>query len=100
MPQLLQEITHLSTINGKQGGIIAEQRKIIDRMQTIEDTILNMKQNNTDKQTIFNALRTEVADLKETNAKLRERIMELSRKSPIFIPNAFDPADPKSDLRY
>jgi len=53
MPQLLQEITHLSTINGEQGEIIAEQRQIIDKMQTIESAILNMKQNNKNKQNIF-----------------------------------------------
>ena len=70
MPQLLQEITHLSTINGEQGEIIAKQRQIIDNLLSIEGSILNMKQNNKNKQNIFDELHKEIADLKETNTKL------------------------------
>ena len=68
------------------GKVIAKQRQIIDNLLSIEGSILNMKQNNKNKQNIFDELHKEIADLKETNTKLHNRILTWKRHSPVFSP--------------
>lgn len=85
--QLREEVSRLL-------DTIDAQKVIIDNMESIENSILHMKRQYSDKIDLFDTLHKQIKELKRINTELRERIMVLSKKSPPFEPES------KSNLRY